>query len=137
VEAGLRSTQVTDISRQLRSIWATLNEAYFGGELIAPRIKIENLGKLANDFSGIFWVHEDERIPHIDINEMLLRKPLNEWRKNAVTNLLIHEMVHQYLWQRGIKDEIVEGVKEDKHSKAFERKFKQIMRAREKDLGYS
>lgn len=115
--------------KRLKSLWHRFNGAYFGGELTEPKITADATG----GFNAIFVVDLKKNKPQIILDRGIFDRRLDDFQWESIEYLILHEMIHQYLWQRGYEDFTVEGVKEDKHSKEFSRMLKQIRKQRERE----
>ena len=102
---------------ELERLFRILNNAYFGDELSRPIITVQTSGKkptLGWCTSGKCWKQGDKAAYH-EINmsaEYLTRSDME------IVTTLLHEMIHLYCSQRGIKDTSRSGTYHNERYKA-------------------
>src|SRR6478609_4536093 len=79
---------------QVRNLFDEYNTKYFGGTLTRPTIRITR----ATKYYGDFCVTESSGSPTLRLSGRLNRDP------ELLRDTLLHEMVHQYLWELGLPD---------------------------------
>ena len=93
-------TEYNRVSGYLNKIFALLNETYFEGALSKPVITIQSTPKAYGHVSvAKVWQSEDQERHELNIGAGTLNRPI----ENIVATML-HEMVHIYCMQEGIKD---------------------------------
>lgn len=94
-------TTYNRVAGYLNKIFDLLNEEYFENALSRPTITIQSTPKAYGHFSlrEDTWVSKLGGTHEINIGAGTLSRPIEE-----VTATLLHEMVHYYNYQNGIKD---------------------------------
>lgn len=87
---------------QVKHLWNKYNVEYFGGALSEPTIRIVR----ATRYYGDFVVTESSGRPTLRLSNRLNNSP------EQLRDTLLHEMVHQYLWELGLPNW-------DDHGEAF------------------
>lgn len=99
---------------QLEKMFRELNKHYFSGELPEPVISLKKTPGAYGHFTcGKVWQTGEERRYEINISTATLSRPIEE---TAAT--LLHEMVHLYCMEQGIKDTSNNGVYHNKRFKS-------------------
>lgn len=99
---------------QLEKMFRELNKHYFNGELPEPVISLKKTpGAYGHFTTGKVWQTGEERRYEINISTATLSRPIEE-----TTATLLHEMVHLYCMEQGIKDTSNNGVYHNKRFKA-------------------
>lgn len=86
----------------IRESFHKYNKKYFKGELIEPNFSIINTKTILGRFKCRKSVY-GEKIYIIEISKYYLRN------EKQYDNTIIHEMIHQYIKQKGIKDNSSHG----------------------------
>lgn len=93
-------TEYNRVSGYLNKIFAALNATYFENALAKPVITIQSTPRAYGHVSVVKVWHSDEEERHeLNIGAGTLNRPI----ENVVATML-HEMVHLYCMQNGIKD---------------------------------
>lgn len=95
--------QTTKMSRavsQLEHIYNALNSDFFGGTLPLPIITVQSKPGTYGHFTpGKVWQKPDENTYELNIAAEVLNYPIEE-----TIDTMLHEMVHLYCKENGIKD---------------------------------
>lgn len=85
----------------LNKIFDLLNDAYFESALSRPTITIQSTPRAYGHFSlrGDTWLSKNGATHEINIGAGTLSRPIEE-----VTATLLHEMVHYYNYENGVRD---------------------------------
>lgn len=98
----------------LEKMFRTLNEHYFGGKLPEPIITIQSTPKCYGHISvQKVWKSGEETRHEINLGAGTLDRPIEN-----VAGTLLHEMVHLYNMENGIKDTSRGGTYHNKKFKA-------------------
>lgn len=98
---------------QLEKMFRELNTHYFNGELPEPIISLKKTPGAYGHFTyGKVWQAGTEHRYEINISTATLSRPIED-----TTATLLHEMVHLYCMENGIKDTSNRGVYHNKHFK--------------------
>lgn len=94
-------TSYNRVAGYLNKIFDLLNQAYFESTLSRPTITIQSSPKAYGHFSlrEDTWVSKLGATHEINIGAGTLARPIEE-----VTATLLHEMVHYYNYETGVKD---------------------------------
>jgi hypothetical protein len=76
----------------VKELFHQFNKQYFGNALSEPCIRLTRATKT----HGYFSVTESSRAPLLRISSRINNDP------RVLRDTLLHEMVHQYLWETGI-----------------------------------
>lgn len=99
---------------QLEKMFRALNHHFFDDQLPEPIISLKKTPGAYGHFTcGKVWQAGEERRYEINISTATLSRPIEE---TAAT--LLHEMVHLYCMEQGIKDTSNNGVYHNKRFKA-------------------
>lgn len=113
--------ETTKMSRavgKLEKIYNTLNEDFFQGALPVPIITVQSKpGTFGHCTTGKVWKRKDEETYELNIAAEVLNYPIEE-----TLDTILHEMVHLYCRENGIK-EVSRG------GKYHNGKFKEIAEA--------
>ena len=95
--------QTTKMSRavsQLEKIYSTLNTDFFSGELPTPIITVQSKpGSYGHCSGGKVWKRKDEETYELNIAAEVLNYPIED-----TLDTMLHEMVHLYCREHGIKE---------------------------------
>lgn len=105
--------KISEISDFLENAYKVLNEKLFNNELSRAIITIQSSPKKFGHYT-IYnaWQDSDNFFPEINLSAEYLARPI----ENVIATLL-HEMVHHYCLQKGIKDCSRGGVYHNKNFK--------------------
>lgn len=109
---------IKDLTIELHKAFAYINRDLFDNELIEPAITIQSKGNRKNVLgwcsSAKVWINETE----VDKYEINMVAEYLDLGYDAVMTTLIHEMIHLYHLQNGIKDTSRNGTYHNKNFKA-------------------
>lgn len=110
--------QTTKMSRavsQLEHIYNSLNADFFGGELPTPIITVQSKpGTMGHCSVAKVWQRKDDKTYELNIAAEVLNYPIEE-----TLDTMLHEMVHLYCRQHGIKEVSRGGKYHNKRFKAI------------------
>ncbi len=75
-------------------MWREFNQTIFEGKLSEPTFRITR----ANRYYGDFGVTESSNVPTLRVSNRTNSSP------QLLRDTILHEMVHQYLWETGHPD---------------------------------
>lgn len=105
-------TEYNRVSGYLNKVFDLLNHRYFEGALTRPVITIQNTPKCYGHVSvGEVWQSGEKNRRELNIGAGTIHRPIEE-----VVATMLHEMVHIYCMDNGIKDTSRSGVY---HNKKF------------------
>ncbi len=106
-------TNYQRVANYLVKIFKAVNEDYFSGELDTPTITIQStVGAYGHVTTSKVWSNEDHESYELNIGADYLTRPI----ENVVATM-IHEAVHLYCMQKGIKDTSNRGIYHNKRFK--------------------
>lgn len=95
-----RLTEYNRVSGYLNKIFSDLNKTYFENALSKPVITIQSTPRAYGHVTcGKVWESEEENRHELNIGAGTLRRPIEE-----IVSTMLHEMVHLYCMENGIKD---------------------------------
>ena len=107
-----QTIKTSRVAGQLEKMFRALNNRFFGGEL--PEVGIISLKKTAGAYghftTGKVWRTGEERRYEINISSASLNQECA-----FLAGVLVHEMVHEYCAEHGIKDTSNNGVYHNKN----------------------
>lgn len=94
-------TSYNRVAGYLNKIFDLLNDAYFESALSRPTITIQSTPRAYGHFSlrGDTWLSKNGATHEINIGAGTLSRPIEE-----VAATLLHEMVHYYNYENGVRD---------------------------------
>lgn len=98
---------------QLEKMFRELNKHYFAGKLPEPIISLKKTPSAYGHITcSKVWQADGENKYEINISSATLDRPIEE-----TASTLLHEMVHEYCMETGIKDTSNNGVYHNRHFK--------------------
>ncbi len=108
-----QTIKTSRVAGQLEKMFRALNSRFFGGELPESRISLKKTAGAYGHFTtGKVWRAGEERRYEINISSASLNQECA-----FLAGVLVHEMVHEYCAEHGIKDTSNNGVYHNKNFK--------------------